>query len=278
MSAESEVPEFRRVYAELDDVLNEPLPTDMRAAVPSNSAYMAHNGGLLMKRKVRSAPTEPAVASRETSSRGLNMDEARQRELEWERRQTIAREQRAIMYYKPRPIPGLDSKGRIARAEAYRTKKARMALYDRGLSTKGDSKQLQLRLLRAQLKEDITAFDNTDEGKEKTREEKHNLLLRRLVEMGNAEVWKNFGNDNVQRFVETFTTVSYVGGRRPERRRLGRASPVSTSNEAAEGASESMLEKEDSSSGRGSRHDVGIQLQAAKKRAKRSTHAPVCSL
>ena len=94
-------------------------------------------------------------------------------------------------------------------------RKLKRHLTERGLSCEGTDAQLKLRLAQFHLLREIENFSKASRGRARSISDdvgvsKRTSLMRRLAQMGNAEMWRNLGNQHVKRYVETFTLVHHV--------------------------------------------------------------------
>lgn len=114
-----------------------------------------------------------------------------------------------------RPIPrGIGPDGAALRGHSIEVRRLKRLLLERGLDDQGeDIKMLRLRLTHADLLEEIDTFQkfkgtagNVTRALNKKLNKKTELM-RRLAKMHNSDMWRNLGNDKVQRYVETFTLV-----------------------------------------------------------------------
>ncbi len=147
------------------------------------------------------------------------------------RRAQLSGEVRVPLSLRLRPeVKGVDpDDGRVIRGDTLAVKRLRRTLEQHGISSDGNPTQLKLRLAHARLMADIETYQtqggargiggggravrdhnnsNATAAGASSRHKK-TRLMRKLAEMGNAEMWRNLGNDKVKRFVETFTLIHH---------------------------------------------------------------------
>ena len=81
-------------------------------------------------------------------------------------------------------------------------------LEERNLSVEGGPFQLALRLQKELIQEDLFA-DKAKTRQEQHKEEKRTKLLQKLTDKYGLKMWKNFGNEEHVRYVETYTNTQY---------------------------------------------------------------------
>ena len=81
-------------------------------------------------------------------------------------------------------------------------------LEDRNLSTDGEPKQLVIRLGRELMMEEMME-EKRKNVHEQDKEYKRKKLLQKLTEKFGVKMWKNFGNHQHVRYVETYTNTQY---------------------------------------------------------------------
>lgn len=115
-------------------------------------------------------------------------------------------------------VRGLDDDARLIKGDNLTTRKLKRNLAECGLSVEGTDTQLKLRLAQFYLRQEIESYRTSGHGigrrlrttSEDAGVNKKTSLMRRLAQMGNAEMWRNLGNDNVKRYVETFTLIHHA--------------------------------------------------------------------
>ena len=115
-------------------------------------------------------------------------------------------------------VRGLDDDARLIRGDTLTTRKLKRNLAECGLSIEGTDTQLKLRLAQFYLRQEIESYRTSGHGigrrlrttSEDAGVNKKTSLMRRLAQMGNAEMWRNLGNDDVKRYVETFTLIHHA--------------------------------------------------------------------
>ena len=94
-------------------------------------------------------------------------------------------------------------------------------LEERNMSTKGEPKQLSMRLARAMLKE-IEYEERVSQQNQHNKDNKRTRLFKHLTQKFGLEIWKNLGTNGRDRFVETYTNPNL--GRDKKRRSPNRRS------------------------------------------------------
>lgn len=115
-------------------------------------------------------------------------------------------------------VRGLDEDARKIKGDPIAIRNLKRSLIQYGLSSEGSDNQLKLRLAQYHLRRELENYRLHNPGRRKRSDStssnsavgKRTSLMRRLAQMGNAQMWRNLGNENVKRYVETFTLIHHA--------------------------------------------------------------------